>query len=408
MTDGHASALTLNREVVLIDPWPSTPDYNHSLLTALRQAGLRASLWTADCHYRPAEVESAVAGRYYRFLRVSRKLRRRFKGRKILTYIAYLVALPEYCIDWLRLLIYVVNYRPLVHIQWILLPVIDIFPLLMLRALRIKVVWTAHNILPHDQETRLNKFWYGLLYRLTDAIILHSHNSVKECRDTFATFAAKLRLQHIPFGLPLLDVCPASREAVRQRWGWSDDEIVIVFQGRVLPYKGLDILLQALTAESLNARIRLVFAVDLRWCGEGAQAYQTLLEAVSKMYSLEIYNEVTPAATFRDLACGADLWVLPYRSASASFTGMVALRYCTPMIVTNTGALPEMIGDDLAEWVVAAGDVAALRDTIQRFVNLTAEEREHIRERLAEQRKLFTWEEISRKTAHLYQELCHA
>jgi glycosyltransferase involved in cell wall biosynthesis len=394
------------KEVVLIDPWPASPEYNISLLKALRQIGLQASLWTADFHHQPWEPASAVAGRHYRFLRLSRKLRRRFKGRRWLTRLAQLTMLPEYGADWLRLLAYVIWNRPIVHIQWILHPMIDLLPLMILRALRIKVVWTAHNVLPHDRETRLNIVLYGLLYRLTDAVILHSTYSVNVFRETFLGIADNVRLYHIPFSLPFMEVCPEPRETVRQRWGWSDDEVVIVFQGRVLPYKGLDVLLEALTVKPLGACIRLVLAVDWRWCGPGNRAYKTLLEEAGKTITLEIYDEATSVSAFRDLACGADLWVLPYRSASASFPGMVALRYCVPMIVTNTGALPEMIGEALAAWVVPAGDVVALHDAIQRFLHLTPAERQHIRDALAEQHKRFGREEIGWKTARLYWQIC--
>ena len=389
------------REVLLVDPWPSTPDYNNSLLTALRQTGVNASLWTADYHHRPAEPESAVEGRQYRFLRLSRKLRRKFKGRRLLTYIAYLVALPEYCFDWFQLLAYVGKHRPLVHIQWILHPVVDVLPILILRALRIKLVWTAHNVLPHDRDTQANRILYGIMYRLANRVILHSRKNIEEME---AMFSPGSKLCHVRFGLPFMDVSPVPRDNARKTLGWASNEEVIVFQGRVQPYKGLDILLESLASVRPVANLRLVLCVD--WCG-AYNEFDRMLGIIRKMYKVEVHTGVTSIRKFRDLACGADVWILPYRSASASFTGMVALRYCTPMIVTNTGALPEMIGENLAEWVVPAGDAVALREAIQRFFNPTPQERSQIKEMLTEQRKLFTWEAIGMKTAHIYQELCN-
>ena len=395
---GSIVANTSN-QVLLIDPWPSTPDYNCALTEGLRAIGIDARLWTADYHHRPWEPAALVDGRSYQFLRISRQLRRLFKGNRWLTYISYATMLPEYWINWAQLIFYICTRRPLVHVQWVLHPLVDILPLLLLRLLAIKLVWTAHNVLPHDQDTRANRILFGLIYRLADRVIVHSENNLKEMEGIFSLGS---KLCHVPFGLPFIDVSPVSRANVRDKFGWDNGEEVIVFQGRVQPYKGLDTLLESLTSIGTSANIRLVLSVDWDAPGDGCDQ---LLERVRNIHKVQVFSETTSVWKFRDLACGADLWVLPYRSGSASFPGMVALRYCTPMIVTNVGGLPEMLGENLTDWVVPPDDVAALTKAIHKYLALSADERHQIRLTLDAERRRFAWPEIAAQTAEIYKAL---
>lgn len=386
------------REVVLLDPWPSTPDYNCGLCQGLREQGVAAQLWTADYHHRPPESADVVPGRVYFFLRLSRLLRRRFKQSRWLTYASFATMGPEYLADWARLLWYVVRRRPLVHVQWSLHPLLDVPGLCALRLLGVPIVWTAHNVLPHDGETRANKLLYRLLYGLANLVIVHSRSNLEEMQTLFA-LGDKVR--HVNFGLPFLDLPPVTREAARDVLGWGADEQVFVFQGRVLNYKGLDILLESLT-RLRGPRIRLVLSVDWRWAGP---EYEEAIARACAHHAVDVFSETTAPARFRDLACGADAWVLPYRTASASFTGMAALRYCTPMIVTDAGSLPEMLGPELTAWVVPPGDVDALAAALERFVALSAEARLDIAAVMERHRVEFMWPQIAARTIGLYRTL---
>lgn len=360
-------------------------------------------LFTAACYFRPYEPASKVPGRRFFFLKASRALRRKFKNDNPLSKLAILIVGPEYAWNLIQLFLYCIVKRPIIHVQWAPIPLLDIVFLFLAKVLGLKIVYTVHNPLPHDKETPLNTFLYGTIYRLADRLIFHSKSNIDDFAQRFPR--DENRQSVVPFGLPFEERPPRDRQEVRKRFGWADDEIVIVFQGQVLPYKGLDNLLKALAEMHTDKKMRFVVSANWRHVDKQHE-YQHLLDAVAARFALEDYDEITPVDKFIDLACGCDLWVLPYRTASTSFTGMVAMRYGTPLLVSNVGTFPEMLGEELREWVVPPDDVHSLQDALTRYVNKSPSERTEIGRFLFDKaQREHGWSAIAQTTMGIYERL---
>ena len=221
-----------NKKIVIVDPCAYTPDYDVPLLNALRKKNSNIFLYTSDFYHRPEEFAEKISGRHYFFLRFCRNLRRKSKGNRLRWHLSSIVLLPEYMCDWLRFLLYCARERPIVHFQWIIFPPIDIVGLFILRAMGIRMVYTVHNPLPHDRKGAWNRFFYGLLYGISNVLILHSKANLEEFVGYFPRYTSKVRV--IPFGLPFEDSAAISREDARKRLSWKKDEIVLVFLGNIL------------------------------------------------------------------------------------------------------------------------------------------------------------------------------
>ncbi len=93
--------------------------------------------------------------------------------------------------------------RPeVVHIQWFRLWLVDALFVKFLRALGVKIVHTAHNILPHNPSK--NDVWqYKWYYKNSHAIIVHTQRTADEmavfCGFTPQQAASKIHI--IPHGL---------------------------------------------------------------------------------------------------------------------------------------------------------------------------------------------------------------
>jgi glycosyltransferase involved in cell wall biosynthesis len=384
---------------VLIDPRANTPAYDVALLAGLRRQGEDAELFTADFYPDPYAPASKVPGRRYYFLRLSRFLRRKFKHVKPVVKVAILLGPIEYVADLLRLAFYCLLKRPTLHIVWAFVLPADLLFLLFVRLIGLQVVYTVHNPLPHDKETRTNKLLYGLLYGLTNELIFHCQATVDDCKAVIPLEGRKWSI--IPCGVFFADWEPVRREEARKKLGWPQDETIVVFVGHARPYKGLDILLRAIAAMNTEQRVRLVVSASFRFAH--MEDFAELFDAVRAKVALDIYDEVPSDERFVHLTCGADLFVLPYRSGTASVSGMTAVRFGTPLIVTNVGALPEMLGEGLAEYVVEPCNVDALRDALERFLALDAAQRKDIGEALEHRgREHFGWDNIARQTIAVY------
>jgi len=131
---------------------------------------------------------------------------------------------------------------------------------------------------------------------------------------------------------------------------------VILFFGRIAPYKGINILLQAVARVSQSRPVHLLLA------GEGnLKPFQSYLRAIPR---IDILNHWIGENELPGLLSRANLLVLPYTSASQSGVIPIAAGFSLPVIATRTGGIPEQIIDDESGWLVQPGSVQALAEKI--------------------------------------------
>lgn len=130
----------------------------------------------------------------------------------------------------------------------------------------------------------------------------------------------------------------------------TDRPIRLLFFGRILPYKGLDLLLDALPL--LRRRFP---TVELEVWGSGdLTPYRSRLAALDNVRVVQrwILEEEIP-----EIYARSDLCVLPYRSASQSGVVADALSLGVPLVATPVGGLAEQVRHDVNG--IVAGDVSA-------------------------------------------------
>jgi glycosyltransferase involved in cell wall biosynthesis len=164
----------------------------------------------------------------------------------------------------------------------------------------------------------------------------------------------------------------------------------LLFFGRIVLYKGLDILLQAYADIRQTHQARLVIA------GEGdLKPYQNMLR---NLPDLEVINHWIPEDEIEELFLKSDLLVLPYTGASQSGVIPIAAALGLPVIATCTGGIPEQIEDGKSGWLVEPASKDALAAAIMEALNhpeLTRQRGEALRMRYESQ--LFSWEQIARQ-----------
>jgi glycosyltransferase involved in cell wall biosynthesis len=125
----------------------------------------------------------------------------------------------------------------------------------------------------------------------------------------------------------------------------------VLFFGRVEAYKGVDLLLAAWESlQEKRAGARLVIA--------GPVAQDVALPALPR--GVELRDRLIDDEEAIELFRSASLLVLPYRDATQSALIGAAYAFELPVIVTETGALPEYVVAGETGWVVPPGDAAAL------------------------------------------------
>ena len=187
------------------------------------------------------------------------------------------------------------------------------------------------------------------------------------------------------------------REATRKELGVSITEKLIIFTGRLVPVKGVDILIRAfkvLYSKYPNCKLLIV--------GDGP--YRKFYETQSG----ELLNKailftglVRPEKVIKFLLA-SDVFVLPSLSEGIPSSLLEACSCGLPCISTNTGAIPDIISNRETGIIIKPGDEEGL---FQALVQLVSDERtarimgEGARRRV---KQLFDWNSIVKQ----YEQIC--
>jgi glycosyltransferase involved in cell wall biosynthesis len=123
------------------------------------------------------------------------------------------------------------------------------------------------------------------------------------------------------------------------------------------PYKGLDVLLDALALLEGNLGLDVVVA------GAG-QELDRLQNRLASLPRVSVINRFLTPVEMDGLISSASLLILPYWEASASGILSQAQAVGLPVVASNVGSFGEYIEDGVTGWLVPPGDPAVLADRL--------------------------------------------
>ncbi len=144
-----------------------------------------------------------------------------------------------------------------------------------------------------------------------------------------------------------------------------DFQYNLLFFGYIKPYKGLDILLEALPLVLTKIpQIKLTIAGEVY--GD-ASIYQEIIQKNNLNKYIDFQNRYISNEEVKDFFHKADVSVLPYKHATQS--GIIQLSYAfgIPVIATSVGGIPEVIAEDVTGKLVAVNDPESLAKAIISF-----------------------------------------
>jgi beta-1,4-mannosyltransferase len=108
-----------------------------------------------------------------------------------------------------------------------------------LRKAGVKVVWTVHNLLPHESRLQwLDKILASIVARLAQAIVVHSRGARKEVVAAFRLQNEKIHVIPHANYVDYYDNRVGKLEA-RKRLGLDKQDLVFLYLGAIRPYKGV-------------------------------------------------------------------------------------------------------------------------------------------------------------------------
>jgi len=267
------------------------------------------------------------------------------KLRKLFHYSLHrnkLVILSSYLWSMMRLIFYGLKYKPqIIHMVWIKLFQVDYLLLWFFqKVLGSKVVFTAHNILPHDYKPSDIKN-YKKVYNISDAIICHTETSKKNLIELFPFSADKVCV--ISHGVLKTDI---NSEEIITEMGRIRKELnlsgklVFSILGNQSKYKGTDIVLDAWSKSSILSKSKEAVLLIVGRCPN---------ELIpNDMSSNMIFNRtVVSDLMFEAYLRLTSVLLMPYRAIDQSGLLLSAINSHIPFCVSNVGELtkPFEFGD---------------------------------------------------------------
>ena len=198
-----------------------------------------------------------------------------------------------------------------------------------LQLLGVRFLVVVHDADPHPGDGLPFQMWLQrLLCRLADGICALSEHVAIRLRQQGLVGGAPDRVL-IRLSLPPMPFTVPARQS-------ETGKLHLLFFGRLLPYKGIDLLAEALAA--LGPRGDL----EVRVVGSGPELPE--LRQLRSLPGVSVENRWVSEDEVGPLLAWADALVLPYREASQSGVAAVALAAGRVVVATNVGGLPEQLG----------------------------------------------------------------
>lgn len=349
------------RSVFMMDLWATVPYYTAYLSKALEQEHVRVTVGSITYYLDPACFTSRglkvdpglmdVVGRF-RLPRLPRRL----------------LKLPEAMLNLAALTArFAVSPPDVIHVQY--LPMLkwriplDLWFLEFCRYRGSKIVLTVHDLLPHDTGESY-KATFVELYRRVDAIICHSESIRARLAAEFGVPADKVSV--IPHGPFFYDLPWASADEALKSFDLPDGATMVLWQGIIFAYKGIDLLLRAWQqVESRVANTCLVIA------GTGAP---NLLEQIRAQVAelglkhVKLHFRFISTEELVALYRVADIVVYPYRAITTSGALATGLALGKTIVATDLPVFRELLTDGQNARLVPPQDPATLAEALTELI----------------------------------------
>jgi glycosyltransferase involved in cell wall biosynthesis len=298
-------------------------------------------------------------------------------------------------------------HRPdVIHIQWLIDRSEDYKFIRLLKRLGFTTVYTVHDLLPQEAEAHPDYDVIRKIYRTVDAIIVHAERHKTEIISVFGVDSSKVHV--IPHGSNGLFYAknPISKEIARKELDISPAQKVILFFGIIKRYKGLEYLVEAFQEIKKEVDNALLLVVGSIYDGdsEGFKYYSRLIDKLRTRDDVICVPDYVRFEKIGQYFCAADVVVLPYTKTYTSGILLTAYAAGRPTVVTDTGALSEVVESGKSGFVVPPRDSRALSKAIVEIVNGSDMERMGKYARHLAETK-YSWRSVALKTSDLYRSL---
>jgi glycosyltransferase involved in cell wall biosynthesis len=385
---------TSRPSVFMMDLWATVPYYTAYLSQALLKKRVNLTVGSISYYLDPGCFSNRGIKLDPGFINVVGNFQMPRLPRRVLKLLESLLNLAALSVRFL------VSPPDIVHVQF--LPMVterlplDLWFVRLCQRRGSKIVLTVHDLLPHNTGLSHRQTFHDL-YQMVDRIICHSEIIRERLAIEFAVKDEKVAV--IPHG-PFFYDLPATAEQTLQSFELDPRKLLVLWQGILSPYKGIDLLLEAwqsVEASVEDARLLVV--------GTGpANLIEQIRDQIRnlKLQRVQLHPRFISTEELVALYRAADIVVYPYRAITTSGALATGLALGKTIVASDLPVFRELLTDRETAFFFDPKKPVELADAITQLLGDAL-----LREQLAESvRKMNfgeeSWLTIADKTIDCY------
>jgi len=219
-----------------------------------------------------------------------------------------------------------------------------------------RIIALVHNAIPHEPKF-YDKLLSKLLFNQIDGFMVLSESVKKDLLSLYPH--AKYCLQAHPLYTHFGE--KQDQKKARETLNLDPNKKTLLFFGLIRDYKGLDLLLQAMSF--LDNSYQLIVAGESY--GDFGK-YQQIIDASPAKDRIQVLNKYIDDEEVPTLFSAADALVLPYKSATQSGVIPVAYHFEIPIVATDVGNLKDTI-ETAGTGIVTLPQAVSIAEGIQKL-----------------------------------------
>ena len=241
----------------------------------------------------------------------------------------------------------------IIHVHW-LLPfvkyknsflvlfdgIIFLVTMLFCRLMKIKIIWTVHNLQSHDAASQKIEFFISHYFiKLCNTVIVHSETAKSKFINYFGLDGNKIKI--IPHGNFISYYKnEVSRDEACKYLKLDPGKKIILFFGKIRPYKDIEGLIKCFQNIADANSILLIV-------GKPANNFleKQITNLTSKSNNISLFLRYIPDDDVQYFMNASDLVVLPYKKIFTSGTLFLAMSFARAIIAPDLGIIPDLLDD---------------------------------------------------------------
>lgn len=270
------------------------------------------------------------------------------------------------------------------------------------RVLKGKIAFTVHNVVPHNIYCwRMEYIAFRKTLEYAGIVFVHNEYTKTRLSRLYGVNERKLRL--VPHG-SWLEAYPneISKQRARDILGIQRTRFVLCYFGHIAPYKGLDLLIDAITGLDEQSSILTVIVGP----PTDANYFQKLVNKIKSNHDpidVKLFPCYVPRKSVQLFMNACDVGVIPYHRITTPGSLILFLSFGKPVIVPALPPIMEVAGKK-ACFYFKPRDSSSLRLTIMNAVN-NKQKSEKMGELAQRRAKTLDWERNVAVTYNSYLEL---